>query len=505
MFVADSDKEFEHLLKAHEKQLDEAEQAKEERKAARKAAAAAKKKKKKGDEPEQDYCEVCQQGGDLLMCDTCPRAYHMVCVDSEMIEAPQGEWSCPHCETNGVQQKEIEEKRDNMEFCRACNEGGYLLLCDACPSSYHAYCTDPPLKDLPSDSEHWHCPRCTAPEPKQRPEKFLCWRWKLHEYPDPVAEEDLLKEGETLDQIEKERNERLHLQPLRKLEPRKDRELYVKWKYMSYWHCEWVPEYILEVYFVQSLRMFWRKVDPENPPEIEDVPPEPTDHDPLALEHRFYRFGIKPEWMQIHRIISHSPYSKNQFDYLIKWRELVYEQATWESDEANIPNLDEHIMKYWMHRERMTNEVIPKVVLKRINAYRTSKGLLNFEDDKKKRKEDAKQNNHDPKKKYEEQPAYITETGGKLHPYQMEGINWLRHCWAHGTDAILADEMGLGKTIQSTTFLYTLMKESNSKGPFLVAAPLSTLINWEREMEFWAPDFYVVTYIGDKESRTVIR
>jgi SNF2 family DNA or RNA helicase len=42
----------------------------------------------------------------------------------------------------------------------------------------------------------------------------------------------------------------------------------------------------------------------------------------------------------------------------------------------------------------------------------------------------------------------VTETGGSLHPYQMEGINWLRHSWAKGCHAILADEMGLGKTIQ---------------------------------------------------------
>jgi len=35
--------------------------------------------------------------------------------------------------------------------------------------------------------------------------------------------------------------------------------------------------------------------------------------------------------------------------------------------------------------------------------------------------------------------------------------------------------------------------------------PLSTIINWEREFETWAPDFYVVTYVGDKDSRAVIR
>lgn len=39
----------------------------------------------------------------------------------------------------------------------------------------------------------------------------------------------------------------------------------------------------------------------------------------------------------------------------------------------------------------------------------------------------------------------------------------------------------------------------------MVSAPLSTIINWEREFEMWAPDFYVVTYIGDKDSRATIR
>lgn len=30
-------------------------------------------------------------------------------------------------------------------------------------------------------------------------------------------------------------------------------------------------------------------------------------------------------------------------------------------------------------------------------------------------------------------------------------------------------------------------------------------MNWGREFEFWAPDLYVVTYIGDKENRAAIR
>lgn len=64
-----------------------------------------------------------------------------------------------------------------------------------------------------------------------------------------------------------------------------------------------------------------------------------------------------------------------------------------------------------------------------------------------------------PTIKYEEQPDFVTSTGGTLHLYQLEGLNWLRFSWAQGTDTILADEMGLGKTIQTIVFLYSLFKE----------------------------------------------
>lgn len=75
----------------------------------------------------------------------------------------------------------------------------------------------------------------------------------------------------------------------------------------------------------------------------------------------------------------------------------------------------------------------------------------------------------DLKKKYEKQPDYVADTGMELHPYQLEGLNWLRYSWGQGIDTILADEMGLGKTIQTITFLYSLYKEGHCKGPFLVS------------------------------------
>lgn len=63
------------------------------------------------------------------------------------------------------------------------------------------------------------------------------------------------------------------------------------------------------------------------------------------------------------------------------------------------------------------------------------------------------------------------------------------------------------KTINNKKFLMSIFCfcQGHSPGPFLISAPLSTIINWEREFEFWAPDMYVVTYAGDKVCRATIR
>ncbi|CAL8377750.1 unnamed protein product [Boreogadus saida] len=53
----------------------------------------------------QDYCEVCQQGGEIILCDTCPRAHHLVCLEPELEKAPEGKWSCPHCWSDRLNHK----------------------------------------------------------------------------------------------------------------------------------------------------------------------------------------------------------------------------------------------------------------------------------------------------------------------------------------------------------------------------------------------------------------
>nr|CAD1828813.1 unnamed protein product [Ananas comosus var. bracteatus] len=40
-------------------------------------------------------CSICQDGGEILLCDYCPSSYHQKCVGLEVI--PEGKWFCPSC------------------------------------------------------------------------------------------------------------------------------------------------------------------------------------------------------------------------------------------------------------------------------------------------------------------------------------------------------------------------------------------------------------------------
>lgn len=152
--------------------------------------------------------------------------------------------------------------------------------------------------------------------------------------------------------------------------------------------------------------------------------------------------------LQVHRIINHRQQRNGENQYLVKWRDLNYEHCTWEDEarEADVPEFKKGMEAYWDLRQQA-------------EASTAERGK------KKKKESKVKLSQHfpdkptcDPRKQFEEQPDYVTITGGTLHPYQLEGLNWLRYSWAHGTDTILADEMGLGKTIQTIVFLYSLYK-----------------------------------------------
>ena len=183
---------------------------------------------------------------------------------------------------------------------------------------------------------------------------------------------------------------------------------------------------------------------------------------------------FNPDFVEVDRILDVAEHfdqalNKEIKHYLVKWRSLQYEDSTWELEEDVDP---EKITMFELFRK-----VPPK--------------------DKWKPKRKPPSNTW---VKLDQSPIYKGENS--LRPYQLEGLNWLLFSWYNGHNCILADEMGLGKTIQSLTFLHAVF-EYGIRGPFLVIAPLSTIPNWQREIESWT-DLNVVVYHGSSTSRSMI-
>ncbi|XP_071681357.1 increased DNA methylation 1-like [Lolium perenne] len=76
-------------------------------------------------------CSVCADGGEMLLCDCCPSAFHHGCVGLDA--TPQGEWFCPPCRCAICGSGEFEPAPD--EFTDKT-----VICCDQCEREYHVSC-----------------------------------------------------------------------------------------------------------------------------------------------------------------------------------------------------------------------------------------------------------------------------------------------------------------------------------------------------------------------------
>ena len=132
-------------------------------------------------------------------------------------------------------------------------------------------------------------------------------------------------------------------------------------------------------------------------------------------------------------------------EYFVKWKELPYDECYWEF-ESDISSFQAEIEKFNRIRSRYGKSSSKK------------KNSLSSDGTEMKKKEFQH---------YEKSPEFLSGGGrhyfylfafwflidlncsfrvieGSLHPYQLEGLNFLRYAWSKQTHVILADEMGLG-------------------------------------------------------------
>nr|XP_043619008.1 uncharacterized protein LOC122590893 isoform X2 [Erigeron canadensis] len=101
-----------------------------------------------GDDPNDDTCGICGDGGDLICCDGCPSTFHQSCLDIQML--PQGDWLCLNCcckYCDGICTEVDGKTKDSLLACRLCQK------------KYHESCR-PEIDDKPIKSNYMSSSFC---------------------------------------------------------------------------------------------------------------------------------------------------------------------------------------------------------------------------------------------------------------------------------------------------------------------------------------------------------
>merc|ERR1712071_738251 len=62
-----------------------------------------------------EACPVCQEGGEVICCDTCPAVYHLECISPPLRKVPRGKWSCPQCKSPSQEKERGKLKEKNSD------------------------------------------------------------------------------------------------------------------------------------------------------------------------------------------------------------------------------------------------------------------------------------------------------------------------------------------------------------------------------------------------------
>ncbi|KAJ3007535.1 hypothetical protein HKX48_009063, partial [Thoreauomyces humboldtii] len=383
--------------------------------------------------------------GDLDACPTCSVSWHEVCAPSITALNADTERQCKDCIKEGPLCLVCQKPHDAM-----VEEP--LFRCFRCKFSAHISCIQELyLADVDESGRQFI-------ESGIGSRKFFESEWKCV---------DCIVWNDHVETILTYRDESED-------EPSSGREYYVKFTGWSHRHCTWVTERWLRASEPIKYRAFWKKVQAE----VDDAKKSGISSPwPKDLER-----SLPANALVLDRIIDvryrdadDSEVIENVKEMRVKWLGLKYDRCTWETPfEIDDPDYQTMLDKFQDFLARDCIGDVPK------KAVRTRKW----------------------QGEYTSQPKHVI--GGALKSYQLEGLNWLLYKWSKGTSSLLADDMGLGKTVQIVSVLACLHGDYK-QGPFLIAAPSSTLGHWISELARWAPQLVVVSYGGDAASREVVR
>ncbi|XP_068660695.1 uncharacterized protein [Aristolochia californica] len=93
-----------------------------------------------------DTCGLCGDGGELICCDNCPSTFHQACLSAQ--ELPEGNWYCPIC-TCQICGNVVSEKESSSSLM--------VLKCSQCEQKYHGVCINGDFMQKEAVSDAWFC------------------------------------------------------------------------------------------------------------------------------------------------------------------------------------------------------------------------------------------------------------------------------------------------------------------------------------------------------------
>ncbi|XP_021505390.1 autoimmune regulator isoform X6 [Meriones unguiculatus] len=121
----------------------------------------------------EDECAVCHDGGELICCDGCPRAFHLACLSPPLREIPSGLWRCACCLQGRVQQNLCQAEASRPleppaetpgpapgARCGVCGDGTDVTRCAHCAAAFHWRCHFPTVAARPGTN--LRCKSCAT-------------------------------------------------------------------------------------------------------------------------------------------------------------------------------------------------------------------------------------------------------------------------------------------------------------------------------------------------------